>query len=157
MNKIGKTLLTMVVLTATSVMAIAHITPISYSTYQDSIEIVNIRHVDETTLKGVMEGKLPHIALEISKGERLPLFSFLKGDFVEIENNGYFALFVKVQKDIYLRNVDDQFLFSTHASEWTPLKDFITGNASIALELNEFSQPCLKIGAEIYERSTGKA
>jgi hypothetical protein len=56
-----------------------------------------------------------------------------------------------IAESIYGRCIKDELLFSSDLMEWMPFMDFMTGNFSVGLSVNE-RQPALVIGGETNRR-----
>lgn len=117
-----------------------------------SADILNLQQVDKRTLKKVMAGKLPGKILKIEEGEKIPLHLFLKGDFVYLIEEDSCRLYIKTKQDIYVKQVNGNYLFSIDASNWKTLGELLMGKLSVNLDIDPSGEPFVKMGAEIYEK-----
>jgi hypothetical protein len=113
--------------------------------------VVNVYHLTDTDLNEMMQGKHPGMAVEFSAQSTLPISFFLKGDLVNlIESEGDFGA-VEVKQTFYARYVDGDLILSTNLADWKPFFEFITGNASIALMIQD-GKPSIIFGSETNRR-----
>lgn len=117
------------------------------------VEAIDVRKLDPQTLNELMEGKHPFISIEFKKGDQFPLSLFLKGDFVELVGEEDHLIYIKANKDIYLRQDGESFLFSSNNTDWKPIVDFITGTAAVGFGVDEEENIEVRLGAEAYERN----
>ena len=90
--------------------------------------------------------------IEFSAQTKLPINFFLKGDLVNlVENEGNFGA-VEVMQTFYARCVQQELILSTNLTDWKPFLEFITGNVSVSLSIQD-GKPSIVVGAETNQRS----
>lgn len=52
----------------------------------------------------------------------------------------------------YARCVDQELILSTNLTDWKPFLEFLTGNASVSLNIQD-GKPSIVVGAETNQRS----
>lgn len=87
----------------------------------------------------------------IKKGTILPFKIFLKGYF-SLMNQESANLQIKVEKDLYIRLENNNFLFSENLKKWSIVSEFFTGNACINVG-NKENQPQVEAGATLNKRN----
>lgn len=145
-----------IVITATCVSAFAASAdfPINGKSWENPsqhLRVVNICHLTETDLNEIMQGQHPEMAVEFSAQTTLPISFFLKGDLVNlIENEEKFGS-VEIKQTFYARCVEGDLILSINLTNWKPFLEFITGNASVALTIQD-GQPSIVFGSETNRR-----
>lgn len=116
-----------------------------------NLRVVNICNVRDSDLNEIMQGLHPETAVEFSAQTKLPISFFLKGDLVNlVENEGKTGI-VEVKQTFYARCVERELILSINLIDWKPFLEFITGNASVALTIQE-GKPSLLVGSETNRR-----
>jgi hypothetical protein len=106
----------------------------------------------DNDLNEIMLGNHPEIAVEFSAQTKLPINFFLKGDLINlVENEGNFGV-VEVMQTFYARCVQQELILSTNLTDWKPFLEFITGNVSVSLSIQD-GKPSIVVGAETNQRS----
>lgn len=113
--------------------------------------VIQIQHLNEDMMKKIMEGERQDIAIECTSGTSIPVFPFLKGGLINLEPVNYNAFSINVLKTLYLKSNGKEILFSHNLTEWKSFFEFITGNATVSLEVKE-GQVSACIGAELNAR-----
>ncbi len=117
-----------------------------------NLRVINICHLTDSDLNEIMQGHHPEMAVEFSAQTILPIAFFLKGDLVNlIESNEKFGA-VEIKQTFYARYVEGDLILSINLTDWKPFLEFITGNASIALTIQD-GKPSLVFGSETNRRS----
>jgi len=117
-----------------------------------NLKVVNVCNLTDYDLNEIMQGHRPDVAVEFSAHTALPISFFLKGDLVNlVENQGNFGQ-IEVKQTFYARNVQETLLLSSNLTDWKPLLEFITGNASISLSIQD-DRPSIVFGAEANRRT----
>lgn len=126
--------------------------PESEENLSQNLRVVKLHHLTNDELNEVMRGEHPEMVVEFPAQTTLPFNFFLKGDLVNlIGNEGNFGI-VEIKQTFYARDLGEGVRFSTNLTEWKPFLEFITGNASLALTIQE-GQPTIVLGAEVNHRS----
>jgi hypothetical protein len=143
-------------LTATCVSAFATSAdfPINSKPWENlsqNLRVVNIRHLTDSDLNEIMQGHHPKTAVEFSAQTTLPISFFLKGDLVNLtENEGKFGT-VEIKQTFYARYVANDLILSINLTDWKPFLEFITGNASVTLAIQD-GKPSIIFGSETNRR-----
>ena len=75
----------------------------------------------------------------------------MKGDLVNlVESNDKWRT-IEIKQTFYARCVGEELILSSNLTDWKPFLDFITGNASVALSIQD-GQPSIVVGAETNRR-----
>lgn len=123
----------------------------SWENLSQNLSIVNIFSLTDNDLNELMQGRHPDTAVEFSAQTILPISFFLKGDLVNlIENEGKFGS-VEIKQTFYARCVGEELILSINLTDWKPFLEFITGNASVALTIQD-GKPSVVFGSETNRR-----
>ena len=126
--------------------------PIDTKPLENPSKVVDIGHLTDGDLSEIMQGHNPEVAVAFPAHTVLPIHFFLKGDFVHlVEGDGKFGQ-VEVTQTFYARYVQGALLLSSNLMEWKPFLEFLTGDLSIALNIQD-GQPSIVFGAETHRRS----
>lgn len=129
--------------------------PINSKTWENvsqNPKVINVCDLTDSDLNEIMLGNHPEIAIEFSAQTTLPISFFLKGDLVNlVENNENFRA-VEIVQTFYARCVQQELILSTDLTDWKPFLEFITGNASVSLSIQD-GKPSIVVGAETNKRS----
>ena len=142
-------------LTATCLSAFAAELPLKATSWENrasDLTVVNIAHLADNDLQEITQGQHPETAVQFSARTILPITFFLKGDLVNLLGNEQTIGAIEIKQTFYARCVEKELIFSTNLTDWKSLPEFITGNASIVLKIEE-GQPSLVLGAETNYRS----
>ncbi len=120
----------------------------SWDSVQQDFKVVNICDISEQELNRAMQGQFSELAVEFSENTILPLKLFLKGELVHLLVNKDDFEQVEVKKTFYARLVEGELFLSSNLSEWKPFLEFITGNISVFISVQD-GKPSAEIGAEI--------
>lgn len=138
-----------------SVFAASADFPINSKTWKSvsqNIKVINICDLTDSDLNEIMLGNRPEIAIEFSAQTTLPIRFFLKGDLVNlVENDEGFGV-VEIVQTFYARCVQQELILSTDLADWKPFLEFITGTASVSLNIQD-GKPSIAVGAETNKRS----
>ena len=143
-------------LTATCISAFAASADFSinskpWENLSQNLRVVNICSLTDSDLNELMQGHHPETAVEFSAQTTLPVSFFLKGDLVNlIENEGKFGE-VEIKQTFYARYVEGDLILSINLTDWKPFLEFITGNASVALTIQD-GKPSIVFGSETNRR-----
>lgn len=138
-----------------SVFAAAADFPINSKTWEtvsQNIKVINICDLTDNDLNEIMLGNRPEIAVEFLAQTTLPISFFLKGDLVNLVENDESLRAVEIMQTFYARCVQQELILSTDLTDWKPFLEFITGNVSVSLSIQE-ARPSIVIGAETNKRS----
>lgn len=124
----------------------------TWETVSQNIKVINICDLTDNDLNEIMLGNRPEIAVEFSAQTTLPISFFLKGDLVNLVENGESFRAVKIVQTFYTRCIQQELILSTDLTDWKPYLEFITGNLSVSLSIQE-GKPSIVIGAETNKRS----
>lgn len=117
-----------------------------------SLKTVNICNLTDADLNELIQGHHPEIAVEFSNQTTLPISFFLTGDLINlVKNEGNFEM-VEIKQTFYARCIGKELILSTNLIDWKPFLEFITGNASVRLSIQD-GHPSIVIGAETNRRS----
>lgn len=124
----------------------------TWETLSQNLKVINVCNLADNDLNEIMLGHHPEIAVEFSAQTKLPINFFLKGDLVNlVENEGNFGV-VEVMQTFYARCVQQELILSTNLTDWKPFLEFITGNISVSLSIQD-GKPSIVVGAETNQRS----
>jgi hypothetical protein len=124
----------------------------TWETLSQNLKVINVCNLTDNDLNEIMLGHHPEIAVEFSAQTKLPINFFLKGDLVNlVENEGNFGV-VEVMLTFYARCVQQELILSTNLTDWKPFLEFITGNVSVSLSIQD-GKPSIVVGAETNQRS----
>ena len=124
----------------------------AWETCSQKLNVINVCNLTDNILNEMMLGLHPELAVEFSAQTTLPISFFLKGDLVNlVENEGNFGV-VEVMQTFYARCVQQELILSTNLTDWNPFLEFITGNASVSLSIQD-GKPSIVVGAETNQRS----
>ncbi len=141
-----------IILTATCISAFAasaDFPPTSkpWENLSQNLRVINICHLTDSDLNAIMQGHDPETAVEFSAQTTLPISFFLKGDLINlVENEEKFGE-VEIKQTFYARYVEGDLVLSINLTDWKPLLEFITGNASAALTIQD-GKPAVVFGSE---------
>lgn len=116
-----------------------------------NLHVVNIHNVSSQEFKEIMQGHRSDIALEFTSGSVLPLNLFLKGNLVNLIDDIKDIKTIEIKQTFYARCIDKELILSSNLIDWKPCLEFITGNASVILNIQD-GQPSVNLGAEVYRR-----
>ncbi len=117
-----------------------------------NLKVINVCSLTDNDLNEIMLGNHPEIAVEFSAETHLPFNFFLKGNLVNLVESEETLQAVEFMQTLYARCVGQELLLSTNLKDWKPFLEFITGNISVSLSIQE-GKPSLVVGAETNERS----
>jgi hypothetical protein len=124
----------------------------AWETSSQNLKVINVCNLTDNDLNEVMLGHHPEIAVEFSAQTTLPISFFLKGDLVNlVENEGSFGA-AEIMQTFYARCVGQELILSINLRDWKPFLEFITGNASVSLSIQD-GKLSIVIGAETNQRS----
>lgn len=123
----------------------------SRETSTEDMKIVNFCDLTENDLEEVVQGLHPDKIIEFSADTTLPINGYLKGDLIHLVENEEKWGAIEIRQTFYARYTDKELLFSSDLTEWKPLLEFITGEASIILSIQD-GQTSLVIGAQTNRR-----
>lgn len=138
-----------------SVFAASADFPINSKTWENvsqNLKVINVCDLTDSDLKEIMLGNHPEIAVEFLAQTTLPISFFLKGDLVNLVENDENFRAVEVVQTFYARYVQEELILSTNLTDWKPFLEFITGNASVSLSIQN-GKPSVAVGAETNKRS----
>jgi hypothetical protein len=116
-----------------------------------NLKVINVCNLKDNDLNEIMLGLHPEIAVEFSAQTTLPISFFLKGDLVNlVENEGNFGT-VEIMQTFYARCAGQELILSTNLTDWKPFLEFITGNASVSLNIQD-GKPSIVVGADTNQR-----
>lgn len=123
----------------------------TWKNVSQSLEVINVCDLNTQDLNEIMLGNHPEIAMEFSAQTTLPISFFLKGDLVQLKHEGSFGA-VEIMQTFYARCVQQELVISTNLIDWKPFLEFITGQASVSLSIQE-GKPSIIVGAEANKRA----
>lgn len=110
-------------------------------------EIININTIDHETLNGFFEGQFPTVVLKINHSERIPLNAFVNSEIEAFAKERGAGFFFRTNKDLYLRNIDGEFSYKTHSSDWKDVKEYVSEIKRAILRIHGPEGLKLEIGA----------
>lgn len=128
----------------------------SWGNTSQDLRVISVYDLTDQLLKEIMKGEHPEIAVEFSAHSFLPISFFLKGDVATFIENDRNCQYIEIKQTFYGRCIKkDEPFFSSNLKDWKPLLEFITGNASVALSIQDGNEgkPSIIIGSEINKRS----
>jgi len=120
--------------------------------FSQNLKVVNVCDLTNSDLNEIMQGQRPDVAFEFSAHTILPISFFLKGDLVNLVENQENLGQVEVKQTFYARYVQEALILSSNLTEWKPFLEFITGEASIVLNIQD-GRPSITFGAEANRRN----
>ncbi|MGD2169401.1 MAG: hypothetical protein PVI40_04080 [Chlamydiota bacterium] len=123
----------------------------SWEIPEHDLKIVNVCDLTSQELNKAMSGGLPNLVIEFSENTMLPINFFLKGNLVNLVEKKESFEHVQVKQTFYARFVEEELILSSDLSEWKPFLEFITGNISVAVSIQE-GNPSIVFGAETNRR-----
>jgi hypothetical protein len=124
----------------------------TWETLSQNLKVINVCNLTDNDLNEIMLGQHPEMVVEFSAQTKLPINFFLKGDLVNlVENEGNFGV-VEVIQNFYARCLQQELILSTNLTDWKPFLEFITGNVSVSLSIQD-GKPSIVVGAETNQRS----
>lgn len=124
----------------------------TWETASQNVKVINVCDLTDGDLNEIMQGNHPEIAVEFSAQTTLPIRFFLKGDLVNLVENDENFRAVEIVQTFYARCVQQELILSTDLTGWKPFLEFITGNASVSLSIQD-GKPSIVAGAETNKRS----
>lgn len=124
----------------------------TWRTVTQNIEVINICDLTDFDLIEIMQGNHPELAVEFLAKTSLPLSLFLRGDLINLVENDEGFKVVEIEQTFYVRCVEQEFIFSTNLIDWKPFFEFLTGNASVSLSIQD-GKPSILVGVEANKRS----
>lgn len=116
-----------------------------------NLKVINVCNLTDN-LDEIMQGHHPEIAVEFSAQTTLPISFFLKGDLVNLAVNEGDLGALEIKQTFYVRCVQQELILSTNLTDWKPFLEFITGNLSVSLNVQD-GKPSLLVGTEINQSS----
>lgn len=138
-------------LTCFAVGADLPINPKPRETLSQDVKVVQLNSLNDNDLKEIMEGRHPELAVELSAYTYLPVSFYLKGDLINLVENDEKWGNIEIKQTFYARCIGEGLILSSNLTDWKPLLDFITGNASVALNIQD-GQPSIVVGSETNRR-----
>lgn len=138
-----------------SVFAVSADFAINSKTWENvsqNLKVINVCDLTDSDLKEILLGNHPEIAVEFLAQTTLPISFFLKGDLVNLVENDENFRTVEVVQTFYARFVQQELILSINLTDWKPYLEFITGNASVSLSIQD-GKPSVVVGAETNKRS----
>lgn len=123
-----------------------------WETMSQNLKVINVCDLTDSDLNEIMLGNHPEIAVEFSAQTTLPIRFFLKGDLVYLVENDENFRAVEIVQTFYARCVPQGLILSNNLTDWKPFLEFITGNASVSLSIQD-GKPSIMMGAEANQRS----
>jgi hypothetical protein len=127
------------------------INPKPWETLSHNVKVMQLANLTDNDLKEIMQGQHPELAVEFSAHTHLPVSFYLKGDLVNLaESNDKWGT-LEIKQTFYARCLGEELILSSNLTDWKPFLDFITGNVSVALSIQD-GQPSIVVGAETNRR-----
>lgn len=123
------------------------ISPKSWEAGTENLRVVCLSDISEQVLNEMMLGEHPDLVVQFCKGTQLPIHFFLKGDLVNLTEDQVNMGRIEIRQTFYARYVGGELILSVNLNEWKPFLEFITGHASVSLNIQN-QEPCITFGAE---------
>lgn len=123
-----------------------------WENFNQDLHIVNICNLTNQELNEIVQGHHPEIAVEFAAQTTLPVHFFLKGDLLNLIEGEEKWGTIEIKQSFYARCVEQELILSSNLTDWKPFLEFITGQASVALSIED-GQPSIVLGAEVNRRS----
>ncbi|HEV8051982.1 MAG TPA: hypothetical protein VGP47_05760 [Parachlamydiaceae bacterium] len=152
MNKLAMMTLTLAALCGTA-FAVSVDFPINSKGWEKTshnLKVVNVCSLSDSDFNIIMLGNSPETAVEFKAQSSMPIGFYLKGDLVNLLEEGNFGN-VEIKQTFYIRSVEQELIFSTDLSEWKPFLEFVRGTLSVTLSIED-GKPFIVIGAETNQR-----
>ncbi|PWU15267.1 MAG: hypothetical protein C5B45_02920 [Chlamydiae bacterium] len=120
-------------------------------TSSEDVRIVNFCDLTENDLKEIVQGLHPDKIIAFLANTTLPISCHCKGDLIHLVQNEEKWGAIEIKQTFYAKCANEEFLFSSDLTEWKHVLEFITGDASVALGIQD-GQTSLVIGTEISKR-----
>lgn len=117
----------------------------------EDIKVVNFCDLTENDLEEIIQGLHPNKIIEFLANTMLPINRYLKGALIHLVENQEKWGTVEINQTFYARYTENELLFSSDLTEWKPLLEFVTGEASINLSIQD-GKTSLVIGAQTNRR-----
>ncbi|MGB7128764.1 MAG: hypothetical protein WBD50_06740 [Candidatus Rhabdochlamydia sp.] len=117
----------------------------------EDMRIVNLCDLTENDLGEIIQGLHPDKIIEFLANTTLPISCYLKGDLIHLSQNEEKWGTIEIKQTFYARCTGKELLFSSDLTQWKPLLEFITGKASVTLNIQD-GQTSLVIGTETNRR-----
>ena len=115
------------------------------SGYAD-LKVIPLKQISQEDLLQIRVSNKPEVSnglvIAFSKGDRLPLSLFAKGDFFHLANSSPHELVINT--DVYVQLVDEGPLFSKDLKHWKTFSEMWTGKLDATLT-EEHGEPALKL------------
>lgn len=113
--------------------------------------ILNVNTLSENELNELMNGKHPEIALAFESQTKFPLTFFLNGELLKLIEAPANNTELIIMQPFYIRNIHQEWLFSSNLQDWKPLLEYINGNIFLGFNI-ENNRSSISIGAEVNKR-----
>ena len=127
------------------------INPKPWETLSQDVKVVQLTSLTDNDLKEMMQGQHPELAVEFAAPTYLPVSFYLKGDLVNLAESKDNWGTIEIKQTFYARCVGEELILSSNLTDWKPFLEFMTGNASVALTIQD-GKPSLIFGAETNRR-----
>jgi hypothetical protein len=127
------------------------IKPKSWEKHTENLKVMSLSEISEQVLNEIMQGEHPDLAVQFSKGTQLPINFFLIGDLVNLTEDQINFGRIEIQQTFYARYAGGELILSVNLKKWKPLLEFITGNASVVLSIQN-QEPSITFGAAANRR-----
>ena len=125
--------------------------PKPWEKHTENLRVINLSEISEQVLNEIVQGEHPDVAVQCCKGTQLPINFFLKGDLVNLTDDQVNLGRIEIQQTFYARCIESELILSINLNDWRPFLEFITGNASVALNIQN-KESFITFGAEVNRR-----
>lgn len=115
----------------------------SFAFAQDDIRVVHILDLTEKDLMEASQGFYPNLAVEFSKGTKISLRFCLSGNLLNLVDENKDVGEVQIKQTFYLRFIDEELIMSFDLIDWKPFFEYLSGSASIGLEVDDETRALL--------------
>lgn len=128
-----------------------HIQPKPGEMLSQDVKVVQLNSLTHNDLMEIMQGQHPELAVEFPACTHLPISFYLKGDLVNLAENGEKWGTVEIKQTFYARCVGEALILSSNLTDWKPFLEFITGRADVTFCI-QADQPAIVVGSETNRR-----
>lgn len=120
--------------------------------FAEEMKVRELTSLADDDLKEIMAGGHPDIAVKFGEHTLLPITFYLKGDLATLAENDQKWGTIELQQTFYAKCIGPgDIRLSSNLTDWKPALEFITGTASIALNIHN-GEPSLVVGTETNRR-----
>ncbi|MBA3721082.1 MAG: hypothetical protein H0W88_01605 [Parachlamydiaceae bacterium] len=119
-----------------------------YCPYRPQYAVINISECSKENIEDFFQGKIPNIAIECNKGQKIPLKIKSSGDFLAIGSNINTPLYLNFVNTCYIQCTGEKILFSKDLHTWKNLEEFFTSSFGFGID----EQQSINFNLELIEK-----